>query len=385
MHEYISNSGHNSIVFFGRGSGKDPRIGVFKFSSNISVFLDVFLTRLTGLVGFFSYIPTLRVINRIKRFKPDIVHLHDLHGYFINIHMLVRFLKQESIKTIWTFHSEFMYTGKCGNSLNCKKWQTECNNCPLIREYPKSLFFDFTGFMHRRKNLLLSDWTNLTITTPSYWLKNRVLKSFLFNKRIEVIPNGMQEINQQKHSKIETKKKLNLGNKFVVLAVGSNLLTDIKGGNDFIDIASKVNDPSIQFIMIGTQKDRLKYLPKNLINISSIEDKSILNEYLRAADISILLSKSETFSYVTLESMFAGTPIIGYDSGAPKEIAGEGFGKFVPIGKKEEIISLILQFKQGKLNFQKEDTLQKYAMDNFSNAKMIKRYFDLYNDVISSI
>ena len=171
--------GHSVFATYGRGQ-KDDDPDAFKFGYDFETMIHALLTRITGLTAYFSPFSTIRLINKIKKFQPDIVHLHDLHGYFLNIGQLINYLKSTSIRVVWTFHCEFMYTGKCANTKSCNKFESECNNCPLLRDYPKTWFFDFTKFMYHQKKNWFNEFSQLLrIITVSDWLKEKVGKSFL--------------------------------------------------------------------------------------------------------------------------------------------------------------------------------------------------------------
>ena len=190
LKENYQSKGHSVLVCFGRGP--DPEIkGVHKISSRIEVLLHILWVRLTGLTDGPSFLPTSRLIKHIDRFNPDIVHLHDLHGYFINIGAFVQYLKNKNIPVVWTFHCEFMYTGKCGHAMECNKWKTECDQCPRLREYPKSWFFDFTKRMYYKKKSIFNDFVKIHLTAPSNWLADRMSRSIVKDKAISVVYNGL--------------------------------------------------------------------------------------------------------------------------------------------------------------------------------------------------
>jgi glycosyltransferase involved in cell wall biosynthesis len=187
----INESGHEAFVAYGRGKNTRDK-NVYKFGIKFETYVDALLTRITGLVGYFSFISTFRLINYINKIKPDLIHIHEIHAYFLNIPTFLKYLaKNPNIKLIWTFHSEFMYTGKCGHSLSCEKWKTSCNHCPLLREYPKTHFFDFTHMMFEHKKELINNLKNLIVVTPSNWLTNRTRLSIFSKFKVITINNGI--------------------------------------------------------------------------------------------------------------------------------------------------------------------------------------------------
>ena len=113
LHAGLEESGHFVQAFFGRGPASSAD-DVHKISHDLEVGLHVLGTRVTGFTGDYSPLATRNLIKALDTYNPDLVHLHDLHGYFVNINMVVNYLKKNNIPTVWTFHCEFMYTGNCG-------------------------------------------------------------------------------------------------------------------------------------------------------------------------------------------------------------------------------------------------------------------------------
>lgn len=155
-----------------RADGRGEKIveqSIYKFGIDWETYIHALLSRVTGYNGCFSPISTKRLIKFIDQFKPDIIHIHELHSYFVNIKPLINYIKRHNIPLIWTFHCEYMYTGKCGHAGECNNFMYKCGNCPKVREYPKSLFIDKTRQMLASKRTLLED-LDFKIITPSQWL-----------------------------------------------------------------------------------------------------------------------------------------------------------------------------------------------------------------------
>jgi putative colanic acid biosynthesis glycosyltransferase len=375
----LISRGHSAIAYFGRGS--DPGIqSAHRVSTNTEVLLHAFATRFTGMTGSYSPIATRRLIRHLSNFNPDIVHLHDLHGYFINIGELVEYLKSNLTPTVWTFHCEFMYTGKCGYALDCEKWKTHCNDCPQLRCYPKSWFFDFTSQMFEQKRKIFEGFDHLHLIAPSTWLADRMQRSPLVgDKPITVIPNGFDIGIFHPKETHTLRKKLNLNDESIVVAVGSNLFSEIKGGKWVLELATL--NPEIIFIMIGVTIAPTS-LPANVRTIEPIHDQSLLAQYYSLGDVLLLTSAKETFSMVTAESLACGTPVIGFDSGAPKEVAPPGYGVFVPYGKIDELSSLLKSVISGKRSLKLPNECELFAARNYSKDVMIDAYAEIYRKLI---
>ena len=372
LYTELNNSGNEAAICYGRGPLIKEK-NIFKFGIDLETLIHAGMTRLTGLTGFFSILSTLRLINHVEKFKPDVVHIHELHAYFVNIGRLMNYLKDKNIKTVWTFHCEFMYTGKCGHAHDCEKFKKECNNCPQLREYPKSLIFDFTHYMHLRKKQYFKGFNNLTIVTPSEWLANRVRYSFLKNADIRVVYNGIDNEKVFYPRDItHLKNELGITNQTVVLSIASNLMSPDKGGELVLKIAKQLENENFKFIMIGVDKPEQQNL-NNVISYEVIKDQTKLAEFYSLANITLQLSRKETFSLVAAESIACGTPVLGFESGATKEVIGQN-GMLIEYGNIEKIKKILLDFDKNKSPriVNESDTLR------FTKKEMFKKYFEIY-------
>lgn len=373
----LISDGHSAKVLYGRGDKSGDEIGV-RISSVFEVYFHALMTRLTGLTGFFSFFATRSIIRFIDKFKPDVVHLHELHGYYVNFGRLIRYLKSKNIPVIWTFHCEFAYTGKCGYAYECDNWKISCEKCPQLKNYPSSIYFDFTNPMHRWKKLDFQGFDNLIITTPSKWLADRVRQSFLKNHDIRVIYNGIDtdEIFRPLNSD-DLRVKYGLLNKKVVLAVAPDIMSERKGGRWVLDLARNFDD-SYRFIMVGVVA-KIEELPSNVIAISKTENQIELAKFYSMADVLLLTSQKETFSLVVAESLACGTPVIGFDSGAPVEVAPTGYGHFVPYGRIDLLFKAVSNFFDGKLKMNDDFTCRKFANTNYDNRTMYENFLNIYH------
>lgn len=380
LHTLLTAQGHTSAVTYGRGPKiKEP--GIFKFGLDLETVFHAVMTRLTGLTGMFSFFSTRRLIRFIKKFNPDVVHIHELHAYFVNIGPLMKYLKKHTIKTVWTFHCEFMYTGKCGHALDCDKFETECHHCPQLREYPKSLIFDFTRFMHKQKKNWFEGFDHLTIVTPSPWLADRVKRSFLSSKNIQVIHNGIDTHIFEPKTVDHLIKRHQLEGKKVVLAVAPDLMSQAKGGRYVVKVAHRLKDENIRFILIGVEDLKSSY-GDTVIALGKTTNQEELAQYYTLADLSILTSQAETFSLVTVESLACGTPVVGFDSGAPKTIAPSPYGQFVPYGNLEALTKAV----KDNLNHKEAITpkaTQQFAKTHYHKSVMFNQYLALYGEGLS--
>ena len=374
----LRDRGHDVKVCFGRG--EEPKeTNVVKISSGVEVVTDVALSRITGYVGKFSFLATKKLISILDEFKPDIVHLHELHGYYVNIGAVIDYLKRHSIKTIWTFHCEFMYTGRCGYAYDCDNWKTECHDCPQLSSYPISWFFDFSRSMHREKKKWFKDFEKLTLVTPSAWLAARVQQSFLSDKKLTIIYNG---INTEVFSPSDTynlQEKHSIVNELIILTVAPDLMSARKGGKWAVELAKRFLSMPVRFIFVGV-KDVSETFPANVTPLPLIKDQHILAEYYSMADLTFLPSEKETFSMVTAESLACGTPVFGFDSGAPVEVAPEGYGLFFDYGDLEKAEKIVLSVLNGDSLFKSPQECVEFAKSRYSKEAMLNAYLSLYAD-----
>ncbi len=379
LYQGINASGNTAAICYGRGPIVDG-LNIYKFSSNLEVKIHALLTRITGLTGIYSPFATRNLLRFMDKFKPDVVHIHELHGYFVNIAPVINYLKKRDIKTVWTFHCEFMYTGKCGQSYDCEKWKTECYDCPLLHDYPNSLFFDFTREMHQAKKKLFNDFQRLTIITPSLWLKNRIQDSFLHEFKIIVIYNGVNTNDVFYHRNFDTiQETYGLKNKKVVLSVAPNIMSEQKGGKLILELAKRFGKEEAVFVLIGVDK-KIESCNENVILLGRTKDQNELAIFYSMAKITLIMSKRETFSLVCAESLACGTPVIGFESGAPSEIVPNGFGSFVDNGDLDNLELLLKESLGNDAKFLSQSAISDFAKTNYSNEKMVSAYIDLYYD-----
>ncbi len=333
------------------------------------------LSRLLGLQGYFSRFATSKMIQDLKKYKPDIVHLHNLHANYLYFPALFRYLKKHQIATFVTLHDCFLFTGKCSHYLNdgCFKWQTVCGNCPRLKKDNVSWFFDRTEKMFSDKKRWFTALENLHIVGVSKWIADEAKKSFLKDaKTIDYVYNWVDLECFAPAKETQLCKALGLENKKVILGV-STYWTKEKGLEDFIALSKRL-DSRYAVVLIGNvSEERIE--GTNIIHIPPVSDAKTLARYYNMADVFVNASVQETFGLTTAEALASGTPCVVYNKTACPELIGEGCGYVV-----EDFEGLLKQVCSiaggGKEHF--SNACRTYAKKMFSMDTNVRKYIVLY-------
>ncbi len=294
-----------------------------QIGSKISPWLNALSCRLFDDDGFRSKSATRKLIMAIKEYDPDVIHLHNLHGYYINIEILFEYLKQCRKKIFWTLHDCWAFTGHCPHFIlaKCEQWKTHCTRCVQTNEYPRCIFKGNVPENFRRKKAAFTGVPNLTIITPSRWLANLVKESFLKEYPVEVRYN---QINTTvfKPTESDFRKRYNLEGQYIILGV-ANCWTKRKGLDDFIALSMKLDDKST-VVLVGLDKKQKTTLPTGILALNRTNSTEELAAIYTAADVFFNPTYEDTYPTVNLEAEACGTPVITYRTGgAPETIHNE--------------------------------------------------------------
>jgi putative colanic acid biosynthesis glycosyltransferase len=371
LHDNAILQGLNSYVAFGRGKKSEDK-NVYKFGFDYETYFHYIMSRLTGFHGYFSLFSTLKLIRIVKKIKPDVIHIHELHGYFVNITQFMKFLSSLKCKIVWTFHSEYMYTGK-GHVYE----KSENPNWKRKKEYPSSILFDQSFFLTLKYKKYFSLLKNLVITSPSNWLNHRIQNSFLKGYLTLVIPNfiNILQINKTIEQQSVYAKFININSKDkLIVSVAPNIMSEAKGGKWILKLARLFENSSYKFLLIGSKFKKPLKLSSNVFLLPRIQNFDELKYFYKTANILVLTSKRETFSMVALESLAFGTPVIGFKSGAPESIFLEPFAEFVNYGDVLSLADLLLK-KLSNKTLKDSKEFAKY----FDEKIIIPKFFELYS------
>lgn len=377
IHTELQKHGIESVVCYGRGE-KISEPNVYKTCGEVYSKFNNLLSRFSGVMYGGCYFSTQKLISIIKKENPEIVHLHCLNGYFVNIYRLISWLKKSGIKTVLTLHAEFMYTANCGHAFECEKWKTGCGKCDRFRQETRSLVFDRTRASWRKMEKAFENFEKLTIVSVSPWLKERAIQSpILADKKHCVILNGLDTETFKIYETNELRKRYDLQDEKIIFhatPVFSDEPTHIKGGYFVLELAKRLSDERVKFFVAGEYSKNLK-CPKNVVLLGKISDQKELAQYYSMADVTLLTSKKETFSMVTAESLCCGTPVVGFKAGGPEQIAIPEYSSFVEYGNIDELERSI---KKVYSNIYDRKIIHSEAKNKYSEKKMNLKYIECY-------
>lgn len=378
LYHTLEKADYKCKIAYGRNTAPE-NIETIKIGSKINVYCHGLLSRITDRHGFYSTLATKRFLKKLDNYQPDIVHLHNIHGYYINIKILFEYLSRRKIPVIWTLHDCWPFTGHCAyfNTANCQKWRTECTNCPQKSAYPASYILDSSSWNFETKKKLFTSLVFLTIVVPSNWMKDRVKESFLSSYSIKVIKNGI-DLSVFKPTANDIKKRYSIENKSIILGV-ANTWEPRKGLNYFIEL-SKMLDSSFQIILVGLSAKQIKHLPPQIIGLQRVDNIKSLVELYSAADLLFNSSKEETMGMVTVEALACGTPVMAFNCTAIPEM----FDKTCGILLYEDSIKYIYDtIQKGDWKRITPISCQAYAK-RFSKNEKYREYKSLYDSILSN-
>ena len=340
----LEAQGHEVKIAYGREKVPEEfEKYAVRIGSDFDVKLHGLKARLMDGAGFGSKHATKKFIKWVEEYDPDVIHLHNIHGYFINIEILFSYLRTCGKKIIWTLHDCWGFTGHAAycEAADCDRWKEGCYNCPKLKEYPIS-YMDRSSQNWRKKKKIMTNIPNLTIVTPSYWLANLVKNSFLSNYYVEVIHNGI-DTNEFKVLNENQSQHHFPKSKMVILGVAA-VWDERKGLKDFYELRNQLDKQNYIILLIGLTRKQISSLEEGMVGIERTNSVKELVEYYNEADIFINPTYEDNYPTTNLESIACGTPVITYETGGSGESAAL-FGKTI---NKGDINSLVIEIKNLK-------------------------------------
>lgn len=359
--------GHEVKIAYGRGNvPKKYEKYAIRINNDVDSMIHCIKSRLYDASGFGSKLATKKFINWIKKYDPDVINIHNIHGYYINVEILFDYLKKCGKPIIWTLHDCWSFTGHCPyfEYANCDKWESGCNKCPQIKEYPKS-FIDLSKRNWKIKKNIFTNVPNMHLVTPSQWLADLVTKSFLKNYHVTVIHNNVDR-NIFHFTENNLKIEYGIENKKVILGVAAEW--NYRKGLVYMEELSKLLNNEYVVVVIGVSKEQKACLPKNMIGITHTSSAIELAKWYSVAEVYINPTLEDNYPTTNLESIACGTPVITFDAGGSKESACL-FGKVVEKGDLNEVCRIIYNADYEK-NKVKNSTLG-----------MVEQYLELFGKI----
>ena len=339
--------------------------------------IHIALATLTGMNGCFSVFPTGRLIKRLKAFQPDVIHLHNLHGNYVNLPMLFSYIKRYHIRVVWTLHDCWAITGQCPHftMVKCDKWKRGCYQCPQYREYPATIV-DCTKTMWKLKRKWFNGVGDMTIVTPSQWLADLVKESYLRDYHVKVIYNGI-DLSVFKPTNSNFREKYGISvHKQILLGVAYGW-DKRKGLDVFVELANRLDNEKYQIVLVGTDDAVTTQLPENIITINRTQNQQELVEVYTAADLFVNPTREEVLGLVNIESLACGTPVITFRSGGSPECIDNTCGGVVDCDDVDAMEQEIVRICSEK-PYPVEACLERAQMFNMSER--FKEYYLLIEE-----
>lgn len=385
--ELAIKNGWESYIAYSKGrDGFDPascKSTLVPVGSKLSVALHGIETRLFDRHGLSSRIATRQFIQDIKGIDPDIIHIHNIHGYFLNYKILFNYLKNCRKPIIWTIHDCWLYTGHCYyySATGCEKWKDGCGNCPQKKAFPSSLIFDRSKQNYRDKSEAFNSVKDQLLIAPvSEWIRSEMSHSFLKDCNFKVIHNGIDTEVFKPSATSSVRECYNLGDKHIILGLAS-IWSKEKGFDDMLRLAQMTKEDEVIVIVGKLTEEQKKLLPETVVTIARTENQQQLAELYSAATVLVNPTWQDNYPTVNLEAISCGTPVITYRTGgSPESIVENETGFVVEQGDIAGIIACMRFVEQtGKEHY--TDACRTFALQNFKKEDRYQQYIELYKEL----
>ncbi len=377
----VIENGWESHIAYGRWFN-ESKSHLYHIGNMTDEYFHGIASRILDNQGLMSVGATKKLIDHIQKVDPDIIHLHNIHGYYLNYPLLFEYLSQCGKPVVWTLHDCWAFTGHCAHYMfaDCEKWKTECNKCPLLSNYPKSVLFDRSkkNYLQKKQSFLSVD--NLTLVPVSKWLEGELQQSFFKTKHIHLIQNGIDIQQFAPNKQVESIiSKYNIPqNKKLVLGVASNWYR--KGLDDFITLSHLLpNDYHI--VLVGLSKKNKKKIPSSITGIKRTENKEELVTLYSACHVLLNPTWEDNFPTINLEAMACGTPVITYNTGGSAESITKETGFVIERGDIHSALSAIKEICNHQKEFYK-DPCRNNIISRFADKIMLNHYMELYQSIL---
>ena len=366
----------------GRDGIRECRSDIIPVGNKWSTAWHGIVTRLFDRHGLASSHATRQFVRKIEKISPDVVHIHNIHGYFLNYQILFDYLSKAGIPVVWTVHDCWLYTGHCYyySFAGCDRWQTGCHHCPQKKEFPTSLFCDRSrrNFEDKKAAFTSMPLDRMTIVPVSEWIRNEMRRSFLNAYPFRVIHNGINTDIFNIYDDRQVRTAFGLGDRHILLGVAS-IWSREKGLDDFIRMAGMLNEDEV-IVLVGIKPEDRKRLPDNVVGIARTENIRQLAELYAAADVFVNPTWQDNYPTVNMEAIACGTPVVTYRTGGSVEVITPSTGMIVEQGNLNELLKSIREIEsKGKASYQ--EACRKYALLNFKKEDRYMEYLRLYEEL----
>ena len=379
----MANGWDSYIAYsYGRDGVKPCKSKLIPVGDKFSVAFHGLWTRLTDRHGLASNAATRKLIDEIKTLQPDIIHIHNVHGYFLNYKLFFEFLQELDMPVIWTVHDSWIYTGHCYyySSIQCDRWKIGCGKCPQQRKFPTSWFVDRSAANFEDKSISFNSIKDkLTIVPVSEWIRGEMSYSFLKDCKYQVIHNGINlDVFDVQPDDKAVREKYGLGDKNIILGLAS-IWSKEKGWDDFVRMSEMLNDDEV-IVMVGVSEEQQKRLPKNIVAIRRTENVRQLAELYSAAVAFVNPTWQDNYPTVNLEAIACGTPVVTYRTGGSVEVISEDTGRIVEQGDVAGLLDAVREIaEKGKVQYTAK--CRAFALANFRKEDRYADYLKLYEDL----
>ncbi len=382
IHQMLEAAGHESVIAYGQLEAKNCDRTI-KIGDQQDLYLHGIKTRIFDRHGFGSKKATQEFLKSVDDYKPDLIHLHNIHGYYLNVEELFAYIKKNEIPVVWTLHDCWSFTGHCVyfDFANCDRWKTQCYSCPQKNTYPASKFLDQSTKNYNDKKEIFNGVKDLSFVTPSKWLKDLLKDSYLSSYDSYVINNGL-DLDTFKPVESDFRENHKLEDKFVMLMVSSEW-TKRKGLEYVLELNENLKDDE-KIVLVGLTDELKQSLPDSIIKITKTDNVQELAEIYSTADVLLNPTLEDNFPTTNLEALACGTPVITFNTGGSPEAVGINTGLVITQGSQTELRETINQIKDKGSAFYQQHCRNR-AEEMYNRKERYQDYIDLYKRILQKL